>query len=648
VISDEEIRHLEAVLAGAARSRLRPPAVLGRLTELYLQPSASRQPDRALELVEQGLAMVANGDPLYPKLLHYTAAALRAVQTSPAGALGHGGRAARLDRDAWLLSLDPVPGDAVLFAGQWGDWAWQNEVWDEAAEAYEGAALALTRIVLRSTPGIMARLDLLSQHANLAPRSAFAYARIERAKEAVTVLERAGDLLSAFGSQRRDLDKLGAMGKTELRDRLLAVNSESVAQNSAQPDSYGRSPVSKQQAQTRVDAMVKEIRAIPGMARFATPAGWADVSDVAQAQPIAYLATTDKGTVVLTVTPAAKSIACLPVTQQDILSAVREFFLSEYEDGPADSHDALMKALDWLSRLMFSVFQAVGGDHRVLLVPFGLLAQLPLHAACAMLPATDTQPARNHFWFHPSHVTYVGSARSWLACKERSRQVRVPGALVVNSPAPLPAEFDELLLSDFERDVVASHFPVTELTGTDATDDRILAALPEADVAHFICHGQIDKRLRYTGVLIVADQKILTVRHLENLPGLTARLVFLSACTSGMTALGVAQLASIPTALVGVGAAAVIATFWKTDEMATLLVVTRFHDLWQGGRGADLAEALGQARVWLATSRADVLRAAVPAAALAGRAGQRLASCQDEDQPYSHPWFWAPFFLLGA
>ena len=386
------------------------------------------------------------------------------------------------------------------------------------------------------------------------------------------------------------------------------------------------------------------------MARFATPAEWADVHEAAQAQPVAYLAATDKGTVVLTVRQGATSvgIVCLPQTQPDIWSAMREFFAAEYETGPADPQDALMTALDWLSRIMMPVVQALGGDHPVLLVPFGLLAQLPLHAACGMFPAADGQPARTQFWFHPAHVSYADSARSWLACRERAQQRRGDGALVINSPAPLPAEFDDLELSDYERDAVARHFTVTELAGQDATDERILGALPGADVAHFSCHGQIDKRQRYTGVLIVADQRIITIRHLEDSAQVSARLVVLSACTSGMTATGVAQLTSIPTALVAAGAAAVIATFWKSDEMATLLLVTRFYDVWQGGSGTGVADALGQAQEWLAMSPASVLRAAVPAAALATPAGQRLASCPGEDRPFAHPWFWTPFFLLGA
>lgn len=646
---DEEIRHLEAVLSGTEQTGLRPPAVFGRLAQLYLGEGPDQRPDRALELAERGLALVAEGDPLYPKLLHATAAALRAGLAPPPGALGPDGRAARLDRDSWLLSVDPAPGDAVLAATEWGDWAWQRDLWDEAAEAYEGARIALHRIVLRSAPGVINRLKLLGQHAYIGPRSAFAYAQVGRSQEAVTVLERIGDLLTAFGSQREDLDRLPVLGRADLQGLLLAAQHELTEQGDSL-DAYGHLQAGRQQAQARVNALIKEIRALPGMARFATPAAWADVHAAAQSQPVVYLAATDKGTVVLAVEQGADRImrSCLEHSQQDIGAAMRDFFAAEYEGSQTNPREALLRALEWLSRIMRPVLNAVGSDQPIVLVPFGMLAQLPLHAAYETPQAAGAGPVQAYFLFHPSHISYAGSARSWLRCQARGAQCRGSGALVVNNPAPLPATLDDLQLSDFERDAVARHFGVTELAGRDATGERILQTLPAADVAHLSCHGTIDNRFLYTGVLVVAELQVLTVRSWEDVSGLNARLIFLSACATGMSALGMPQLASVPSALLASGAAAVIASFWHTDEMATLLLVTKFYDLWQGGRGAGLAEALGGAKAWVAMSPAATLRAALPEAALATSAGKRLAACPDQDLPFTHPWFWSPFFLLGA
>jgi CHAT domain-containing protein len=571
------------------------------------------------------------------------------VPSPSAGSLGLDGRAARMDRDSWLLSLDPVPKEALAFARTWGSWAWENEQWEEAAEAYAGAAIALSRIVLRDTQGIPARLALLAEYNEVSPRSAFAYARAGRKQDAVIALERAAHLFAVLGSDRQDLEHLAELGRSDLRDRVLAAQ-RSVREQTGAPNAYGHFPVARQQAQGRLDAIVNEIRAVPGMERFATHAGWPDAKEVAQFLAIAYLAATSKGTVVLTVARGDAHIdaASLPITQSDIWSGVLDFFTAEFEAGSAGPGDALVAAQECLDGVMRPVAEALGDHMPVVLVPLGLLAQLPLHAAAVSRPIGDSGQIALKFTINPARITYATSARSWLLCRQRAALERASGALVINNPAPLPVHLDELPLADFERDVVARYFSVTELAGRDATDDRILGALPDVAVAHFCCHGTIDNRINYTGVLHVADYHLLTVLHLRDSPPLKARLVVLSACTSGMSATGVTQMMSMPAAFVTAGAAAVIATFWHTDEMATLLLVTRFYLLWQRDPALPLSFALGQAQEWLATSPASQLRSAVTAAALASPAARRLVEARDEDRPYIHPWFWTPFFLLGA
>jgi hypothetical protein len=659
----DEIRHLEAVLAGDAVSPLRPPAVRGRLAQLYLadrsapeRPSPDQTtPDRAgeaLRLAEDGLAQLTPDDPLYPKLLHVTAMALR-LAGDPGGA---DGRAARLDRDAWLLSVDPAPQEALQFAREWADWAWSGEFWAEAAEAYDGAQIALARLVLRETAEPADRLDLLADHAVNGPRGAYAYAKVQRAREAVVMLERAGSLLSRHGEQARAIEELGVIGREDLRDRLRAGSREvGAARAQAPPDAYGRRSPAQIEAQARLDAVVREIRALPGFASFATTGGWNDVLRAAETCPLAYLAPTDKGTLVLILEPGGQSVGVgfWDPTIEQIHDGVREFIVREFGDEPSDSREALMDALEWLGlHLIYGVHQKVG-DRPVVLVPFDLLAFLPLHAALLRLPGPEPSSVRIHFLFHPRQVSYAYSARGLSGCRDRVHRAPPSSALVVNNPVPLPANFDPLPLADFERDVVARHFAVTELKGADATGEAILDALPGADVAHFACHGTVARSLRYSGTLLVAGRRAIAAEHLAGLSDLRARLVVLSACRTGAPAIGVSQVVSLPNTIISAGAAAVISTFWHAEEMATLLLVTKFYELWRGGAGsgAELSpgEALGTAQAWLAQASADELRACAPTAAVdVMNKRTPLSGAPGDARPYSHPWFWAPFFLVGA
>mgnify|MGYP001422107939 CR=1 FL=1 len=649
----EDIRHLEAVLAGNATSALRPPAVRGRLAQLYLQDrEAPGRAGAALRLAEEGLAEVDRDDPLYPKLLHVLAMALRLAEGSGDEARGADSRAARLDRDSWLLSLDPAPQEAVATAREWADWAWSQELWAEAADAYDGAEIALARLVLRETPEPADRLNLLAEHALNGPRGAYAYARTHQVREAVVLLERSGSLLSRSGEQARAIEQLATVGREDLRDRLRAASREvESARAQAPPDAYGRRSPGQIATQAKLDAVVREIRGVPGFASFATGGGWNDVRRASAACPVAYLAPTDKGTVALIVQQGAESVSLgvWDATLEQIHDGVREFLTREFGDDPADSREALIEALEWLGlALMRGVREAVG-DGPVVLVPFGMLAFLPLHAALVHLNGPDPSTPRIHILFHPKQVSYAYSARALADARERVGASPAPSsALVINNPVPLPATFDPLPLADFERDVVGRYLPVTELKGPAATGAAIIDALPGADVAHFSCHGTVDRDLRYSGILLVADRRAIAAQHLAGLT-LHARLVVLSACRTGAPAIGVSQVVSLPSALVTAGAAGVIGTLWRAEEMATLLVVTKFYELWQGGAGMSPQEALGTAQGWLALATAGELRGYAPAEALNVMNGRTpLAGAEDDARPYGHPWFWAPFFLVGV
>jgi len=148
-------------------------------------------------------------------------------------------------------------------------------------------------------------------------------------------------------------------------------------------------------------------------------------------------------------------------------------------------------------------------------------------------------------------------------------------------------------------------------------------------------------------VLVIAENQVLAPFQLQGLFGIHARLVFLSACDSAGATIGVAQVVSLPAMLVAAGTKAVISSYWPVDEMATLLLVSRFYELWQGGSNMAPSEALERAKGWLSSSTASTLRQACPPDALATRAGRGLSEAPDDSLPYWHPWFWAAFALTG-
>jgi CHAT domain-containing protein len=244
-------------------------------------------------------------------------------------------------------------------------------------------------------------------------------------------------------------------------------------------------------------------------------------------------------------------------------------------------------------------------------------------------------------------VSFGYSARGLVKSHGATRAWADGASLVIDNPRPLPPLYDPLNLSGFEAAEVIRHVPGVVLSGREAKTQAVCDALPSPVLVHFSCHGDADPRIAYSGALFLADSMSLTFEQLRQMTEISARLVVLSACRSGSAALGVEQMLSLPAAFLAAGADAVLGTFWHTDEMASLLLFRRFYDLCIG-EGASPGVALGEAQAWLMTSTAAVLRAAAPAAALALAAGGELREAAEEALPYSHPWYWAAFFLAGA
>ncbi len=653
-----ERRYLEgALLAGQAKPPLGRTATVGRLCELYLQgPETRGIAAHALELLRIALSEVAPSDPLYPKLRHLESKALRLLPEPEPNSLGVHGAAAEAAREAWRLSLEIAPGEAIAFARDWADWAWERDLWEEAAEAYSNAHRALRRFLLRQVVSENERLELL-EFTPFATRAAYAYAKLENPKEAIIQLERASDLMFGLQGQTRDMKRL-TMEHPEISKRLEDAQSKrrrygKSAKEKFGLDQFGNLPATARQAQAALDVIVREIRTLPGFSTFALPSNWDDVQAAAIAAPLVYLVPTDKGTAGLIVFHEHDKLSNVGMimfkdTVREIHAAAKRFTDAEFGAQPLDSQSDLLDLLGWLGlHLMMHVRAVLGergrGDNPVTIVPFGILTFLPLHAT--FIHPDD--PRHFHFLFHPGNVAFAYWARGLVECQRRSTEAKVDRALTINNPKPLVPTFDLLLLSDFEAAVVAKYFTGAVLTGAAATSKRVSAALPDAWLIHFSCHGAAAREFKYSGTLALANKEAFTYLHIRAQERIAARLVVLSACRGGSSAPSIEHVLSLPAAFLAAGAAAVLGTFWHADEMATLLLITKFYELWQCG-AASPARALGDAQAWLMTASPAALRAVLPPGALNSPAAQELLAAPEDSRPYVHPWYWADFFLAGA
>jgi CHAT domain-containing protein len=622
-------------------------AELGQRAELCLRaPREPRSVVQALQLVSQARALLGPvPGPLTPKLDHLVAMATR-------WAGGDLAKAAALDRGAYNISLEQAPEEAILFAAEWGDWGWDNALWAEAAEGYDSAHRALRRFVLRYVLDDAERLDVVA-NTKYATRGAFALGLTGRLQDGILLLERACDLVFGGNADQRALQRLATVNP-DLNARVLGAiaskaNSLKLASENFGLDAYGNLTAAAQQAQEALDAAVIDVRAIDGFADFALPSGWSDVQAALFYTPLVYLIATDKGAVAWIVNQMPDgqlrvAVAPLAANIEAIRKAAMPFINAEFGQPRADARAALDSLLDWLGvAIMVPVRDALATlgyeSGQIGLRPFGMLNYLPLHAARSPGPAGTTA-------FPSGDITYIYSARAFAQARRQDGAMPLGKSLIIDNPRPLPVEFDPLKLADFEAAVVGARHAGDVLTGSKANTERVMAALPEAALIHFICHGTVARDLGYSGILLLANQEIFTYRHLRRLPELRARLAVLSACSSGAAGVMVEHPLSLPAAFLAAGVRAVIGTLWHADELASLLLVTRFYDLWSSK--ATPAAALGQACDWLRTSTAETLRDQTTAVVLASPAGAALRDAPAAAIPYAHPWYTAAFFVAGA
>ena len=182
------------------------------------------------------------------------------------------------------------------------------------------------------------------------------------------------------------------------------------------------------------------------------------------------------------------------------------------------------------------------------------------------------------------------------------------------------------------------------------TKDSLRAALRQKyPLVHIASHFRFQPGNEAASFLLLggADEQgsKLTVEEIKRVRFEGVDLLTLSACE---TALGGEKANGVEVESFGVlaqrqGAEAVMATLWSVADVSTPLIMREFYSLRQSKPGRTKAEALQQAQLAL-------LKGSVkpPDAWKEGRGfGNILNLGADRKPAFAHPYFWAPFILIG-
>jgi len=257
------------------------------------------------------------------------------------------------------------------------------------------------------------------------------------------------------------------------------------------------------------------------------------------------------------------------------------------------------------------------GVKHLYLVPHGMLNYLPF----ALLPhevATDYRPMIDRFT-----LAYLPAASSLANGTPMSHQVQNILAM-----APSISRLEHA--PEEVRSIGKLFSPNAELLiGKNATESNFKKSAGDFQILHLATHGYFNKlNPLLSGLQLEADDYndgLLEVHEILELK-LGSDLVTLSACKTG---LGSGYFSAIPAgddfvgmtrAFLQVGSASVLATLWEVEDRSTVDLMQSFYGhLDTNNPGQDKAGALAKAqRVLLAT------------------------------QNYKHPYYWAPFVLVGS
>jgi CHAT domain-containing protein len=167
-----------------------------------------------------------------------------------------------------------------------------------------------------------------------------------------------------------------------------------------------------------------------------------------------------------------------------------------------------------------------------------------------------------------------------------------------------------------EAQAVADIFKVSALLQDEEVKDRLILGLENKDIIHFSCHGIFDQEDPLCSRIKLNEEEILTAKEVFNLK-LDAGLVTLSACETGINKVRPGdELIGLTRAFLCAGTSSVVVSLWLVYAPASLELMKKFYKSLKGGLSKPNA---------LQNAQIDLIKS----------------------NKYSHPYYWAPFILVG-
>jgi hypothetical protein len=359
------------------------------------------------------------------------------------------------------------------------------------------------------------------------------------------------------------------------------------------------------------------------------------VAEASRLVPLCYLVELAGNRIVaLTAVPGepVPRIVEIRVDPEELVARLAEFWWAVTNCPATVSPSALSEVVERAGNWLWTIVGPIVAAHEDLealaVIASGRLALVPLQAAWT---EDEDEPSGRRYAIDALVLSFPLSARRLI--HDTGRPTGSDGPALVASH---PGHESVLQWVEREREVVQAAFPAGRTTDLPAARrDELLRDAATHDVLHLACHAVANVRQPLLSSLALADGDV-TVADFGDLR-LSARLAFLSACTTGAVAF------ELPEEAIGLGGmfsqlgcTAVIASSWPVPDAAAAMLVAHFYELWrEDGLPPAAALRAAQARVRDCTG---------PVGALTRRT---LGVIPDLGDPPLPAFYWAAFTLSG-
>ena len=261
-------------------------------------------------------------------------------------------------------------------------------------------------------------------------------------------------------------------------------------------------------------------------------------------------------------------------------------------------YDLLIRPLESVLSEALAEADNLGHIPKLVIVPQGLLHQLPFHALFD----------GKQYLIDCFEISYAPSATVLTLCQKCQPPKQTRGLIMGVSDPTIPAAVQEAIA--VADDVLHSEL----LIDSRATLAAFKAQAPGCSIIHLACHGIFRANNPMFSSLKLQDGWLIAADIMQY--DLTGALVTLSACESGLSEpVAGDELLGLVRAFLGAGAATLVVSLWLVQDEATTKLMANWYSLMKQPN-ISRAAALRQAQLKL-------------------------------KEQYPHPYYWAPFILIG-